>query len=57
MKSYLENRYQRVKYKNKLSDWEKIMKGVRQGSILGPLLFLMYRVRQANLLFFLNLPI
>jgi hypothetical protein len=42
IKSYLENRYQRVKYK-KLSDWKKIIKGVPQGSILGPLLFLIYQ--------------
>jgi hypothetical protein len=37
IESYLENRYQRVKYNNKLSNWGKINIGVPQGSILGPL--------------------
>jgi hypothetical protein len=40
IESYLEKRYQRVKYNNKLSNWGKINKGVPQGSILGPLLFI-----------------
>ena len=39
IKSYLENTYQRVKFNNKLSEWEKINMGVPQGSILGPLFF------------------
>jgi hypothetical protein len=42
IESYLENRYQRVKFNNKLSKWGKINKGVPQGSILGPLLFFIY---------------
>jgi len=42
IKSYLENRYQRVKFNNKLQKWNTINIGVLQGSVLGPLLFLIY---------------
>jgi len=48
LESYLQNRYQRVRITNSylnsniVSEWTKIKYGVLQGTILGPLLFLVY---------------
>ena len=39
IRSYLTNRYQRTKIGSTFSDWNKIVTGVPQGSILGPLFF------------------
>ena len=42
VKSYLCNRTQRVVLDGKFSEWKKIESGVPQGSVLGPLLFLVF---------------
>ena len=42
LKSYLHSRNQITKFNNTKSDSELIFYGVQQGSVLGPLLFLLY---------------
>jgi hypothetical protein len=46
IQSYLKNRYQRVIIANKsgpyYSEWEPVRYDVPQGSILGPLFFILY---------------
>ena len=42
IESFLSNKYQRVVLNGQTSNWNKIKTGVPQGSILGPLFFLIY---------------
>ena len=42
LKSFLNNRFQRVVLNGQCSNWSSMLAGVPQVSILGPLLFLIY---------------
>ena len=42
IKSFLNNRKQRVVLNGQCSDWKEISAGVPQGSVLGPLFFFLY---------------
>ena len=42
IESFLSNRRQRVRINNSYSDYADILSGVPQGSVLGPILFILY---------------
>ena len=42
LSDFLDNRYQRTLLNGKTSEWAHIEAGVPQGSVIGPLLFLIY---------------
>ena len=42
MRDYLRSRQQRVAVNGHTSSWEKVLVDVHQGSVLAPLLFLIY---------------
>ena len=42
IQSFLMDRKQRVSVNGQHSDWSDVLKGVAQGSVLGPTLFLLY---------------
>ena len=42
IKHYLTDRFQRVLINGQCSNWQPVLAGVHQGSILGPLFFLIY---------------
>ena len=42
LKSFLNNRFRKVVLNDQCSNWSSVLAGVPQGSILGPLLFIIY---------------
>ncbi len=42
IRDYLSNRKQRVTVRGEASEWRDVTSGVPQGSVLGPIMFLVY---------------
>jgi len=42
VKSYLQDRFQAVRYKEEFSDFEEVTIGVPQGSVVGPILYIIF---------------
>ena len=49
-KSYLDNRQQVINFNDQISDKENLNNGVPQGTVLGPILFLIYIKELSNIL-------